>query len=85
MDELGKDLWRLTYAEDLEVKLEAIEALGYSGWEEAFDRLDELTLDSNPDVAEAAEDALDEWFLITEPYEEDALDPDADPDWDEQG
>ena len=85
LDELGKDLWRLTFAEDLEVKLEAIEALGYSGWEEAFDRLDELTLDPNPDVAEAAEDALDEWFLITEPYEEDTLDPDGDPDWDEQG
>ena len=82
--ELGKDLLRLTYAEDPEIKFEAIEALGQSGWEGAFERLEELTLDLNPQVADMAEIALEEWLMWREVLEgADDLDADEDPSWDD--
>jgi HEAT repeat protein len=66
MDELGQDIWRLTYADDKEVMLDAIEALGQTGWEEGFERLDELTSSPDPEIAEVAEEALEEWYLMSE-------------------
>ena len=85
MDELGKDLWRLTYAEDQEILIEAIDALGQTGWDGAFERLEELTLDPDSEIAQVAEEALDEWLLLSSILnEDDELDLDADLDWDEQ-
>ena len=66
LTEAGKDLWRLTYSDDREIQLPAIWALGQSGWESAFDRLEELTLEGvDPEVQEAAEAALEEWFIYS--------------------
>lgn len=65
LTEAGKDLWRLTYAEDRQTQLEAIWALGQSGWEGAFHRLDELSLDNDPEIREAAEAALEEWYIYS--------------------
>jgi len=66
LTDAGKDLWRLTYSEDRETQLEAIWALGQSGWEGAFDRLDELSLDSvDPEIQETAEAALEEWYIYS--------------------
>jgi HEAT repeat protein len=62
---LGKDLLRLTYADDRDVLLSALWALGQTGWEGAFDRLDELTLDPDPEVREVADEALDEWLFFS--------------------
>jgi HEAT repeat protein len=94
MDELGKDLWRLTFAEERETKLEAILALGQTGWEEGFERLDDLTTDPDPEIAEFAQEALEEWLFMDEllshadefddetEFEDWDLD-DLEPDWDQ--
>jgi HEAT repeat protein len=66
LDKLGKDLWRLTYADDRETMLEAIAALGQTGWEGAFMRLDELTGDPDQEIAQVAEEALEEWLFMDE-------------------
>lgn len=63
-EELGKDLLHLTYAEDRELMMAALWSLGQTTWEGAFDRLDECTLHPDPEVAEVADDALDEWLLF---------------------
>ncbi len=66
LTEAGKDLWRLTYSEDRDTQLEALWALGQSGWEGAFERLDELSLDSSdPEIQETAEAALEEWYIYS--------------------
>jgi HEAT repeat protein len=71
-DEAGKDLWRLTYAEDKEIKLAAIWALGQTGWEGAFERLDELSsMSIDPEVREMAEEALEEWLIYSQDFEDD--------------
>jgi len=64
-EELGKDLLHLTYAQDRELMMAALWALGQTAWEGAFDRLDECALDPDPEIAEVADDALDEWLLFT--------------------
>lgn len=64
LDGLGKDLWRLTYAESKDIALAAIWALGQTGWEGAFDRLDELTLDEDELIRECADQAMDEWLFF---------------------
>jgi HEAT repeat protein len=64
-EELGKDLLHLTYAEDRELMMAALWSLGQTAWEGAFDRLDECTLHPDPEVAEVADDALDEWLFFT--------------------
>jgi HEAT repeat protein len=66
MEELGEDLWRLTFAEERETMLEAILALGQTGWEGGFERLDDLTADSDPEIAEFAQEALEEWLFMDE-------------------
>jgi HEAT repeat protein len=80
-DSLGKDLLRLTYADDRDVVLSALWALGQTGWEGAFDRLDEMTLDPDIEIREVADEAMDEWLLFSglmseldEEEEEDLLD-----------
>ncbi len=76
-DSMGKDLLRLTYADDQDVMLSAVWALGQTGWEEAFDRLDELALDPDPEIRELADEALDEWLFfngLMSEYEEDEED-----------
>lgn len=78
MEELGDDVLRLTYAEDRDVMLEAIEALGQTGWEGGLDRLEELTNDPDPEIAEVAEAALSEWFLMRDIAADDSLDEDWD-------
>jgi len=66
LTEAGKDLCRHTYAEDRETQLEAIWALGQSGWEGAFERLDELSLESaDLEIRETAEAALEEWYIYS--------------------
>jgi len=72
----GKDLWRLTYSDDRDVKLEAIWSLGQTGWEGAFDRLDDLAaFGEDEEVQETAEAALEEWYVysgqLEDFYEED--------------
>jgi HEAT repeat protein len=62
-DSLGKDLWRLTYADDRDVALAAIWALGQTGWDGAFERLDELTLDPDTQIRECADEAMEEWLF----------------------
>jgi HEAT repeat protein len=84
LTEAGKTLWRLTYAEDRETQLEAIWSLGQSGWEGAFERLDELSLEStDPEIRETAEAALEEWYIFSgamadEMFDENGLDLDDD-------
>jgi HEAT repeat protein len=73
-DSLGKDLLRLTYADDRDVVLGALWALGQTGWEGAFDRLDEFTLHPDVEVREIADEAMDEWLFfngLTFEYNED--------------
>jgi HEAT repeat protein len=83
----GKVLQRLTYSDDRDVKLESIWALGQTGWEGAFERLDELTyLGEDAEIREAAELALEDWFLysgsLEGDYEEgDWEEFDEDEDW----
>lgn len=72
-DLLGKDLLRLTYADDREVVLSALWALGQTGWEGAFDRLDEMSLHPDVEIREVADEAMDEWLLfngLTSDHEE---------------
>ena len=66
----------MTYSDDRDVTLEAIWSLGQTGWEEAFDRLDDLvSFGEDEEIQHVAEVALDEWNTITwalaEYYEED--------------
>jgi len=61
---LSKDLCRLTYSHDKKVVMSAIWALGQTGTSCVFERLDELTLDADPDVSELADAALEEWMLF---------------------
>jgi HEAT repeat protein len=83
----GRVLQRLTYSDDRDVKLESIWALGQTGWEGAFERLDELTyLGEDAEIREAAELALEDWFLysgsLEGDYEEgDWEEFDEDEDW----
>ncbi|MBN1639828.1 MAG: HEAT repeat domain-containing protein [Anaerolineae bacterium] len=63
LDSLAKDLWRLTYAEEREVALAAIWALGQTGWDGAFERLDELTLHPDAQIRECADEAMEEWLF----------------------
>ena len=72
----------LTYADDKDIMLEAIDALGKSAWEGGFERLDELTLDPDPEVAQVAEDALEEWTWLGQILDE-YDDSDLDLDWSE--
>ena len=65
LDTCGKDLWRLTFSDDRDVLLAAIWSLGQTGWEGAFDRLDELSLHPDPEIRQAADEAMDEWLLYT--------------------
>jgi HEAT repeat protein len=65
-DVLGKDLWRMTYDHDKDVQMAAIWALGQTGWEEAFDRLDELTLNADPGISQLADAALEEWMMFSQ-------------------
>jgi HEAT repeat protein len=64
-EELGEDLLHLTYAEDRELMMAALWSLGQTAWSGAFDRLDECTLHEDPEIAEVADDALDEWLFFT--------------------
>jgi hypothetical protein len=53
------------------VKLEAIWALGQTGWEEAFERLDELaSFGEDREIRETAELALDDWYLYSGAWDE---------------
>jgi HEAT repeat protein len=63
-DSLGKDLLRLTYADDRDVVLSALWALGQTGWDGAFDRLDEMSLHPDGEVREIADEAMDEWLFF---------------------
>jgi HEAT repeat protein len=63
LDSLGMDLWRLTYAEHKDVVLAAIWSLGQTGWDGAFERLDELTLHQDARIREGADEAMDEWLF----------------------
>jgi hypothetical protein len=72
-DSLGKDLLRLTYADDQDVVLSALWSLGQTGWDGAFDRLDEMTLHPELKVREIADEAMDEWLFfngLTSEYDE---------------
>ncbi len=74
-EDMGRDLLRLTYYENKDVVMAAIWAMGQTGWSEAFDRLDELALDPDPDISQLADAAMDEWMLFnqfcdTEPDDE---------------
>jgi HEAT repeat protein len=73
-EDLGKDLWRMTYAEDKDVVMAAIWALGQTGWAGAFDRLDELTLDEDPQIRECADEAMEEWLFYNGLAQETDLD-----------
>ena len=64
-ESLGRDLLRLTYADDRDVMSSALWALGQSGWSGAFDRLDEFSLDPDPEIREIADDAMDEWLFFS--------------------
>ena len=62
--------------------LAALWALGQTGWDSAFDRLDELTLHEDPEIADAADEAMEEWLFYNElnsesSEEEDSLTLDA--------
>ncbi len=81
LTELGPELRQLTYGEDDDIKLEAIAALGQTGWDDAFERLDELTQDPDEQVANIAENALDDWYLINQIQQEEE-DWELDKDWD---
>lgn len=77
MDACGKDLWRLTFSENESVLLAAIWSLGQTGWDGAFDRLDELGLHPDPEVRQAADEAMAEWLLysmLESEYEDDEQD-----------
>ncbi len=87
-DSLGRDLLRLTYDPDRDVMMAAIFALGQTGWEGAFDRLDELALHADPEIRQVADAALDEWTIFSQvgtAWEQDDEwdddDPDDDLDW----
>ena len=74
---LGKDLWRMTYADNSEVVLAAIWALGQTGWEGAFERLDELTLHTDQRIRECADEAMDEWLFyngLSQDQDQDTVD-----------
>jgi HEAT repeat protein len=75
LEELGQELWSLTYDEDKEIALSAIWALGQTGWEGAFERLDELTLDVDPQVRECADEAMEEWLFFNGLLEDDGYSP----------
>jgi HEAT repeat protein len=82
---LGKDLLRLTYADDKDVMLSAVWALGQTGWEGAFERLDELTFDLDPQVRELADAAMEEWMLFNHLAAEfDQDEDDEDEIWDDE-
>jgi len=76
LDSLGRDLRRLTYAEDRRVMLAALWSLGQTGWAPAYDRLDELTLHPDPEIREAADEAMEEWSFyngLSAPVEEEEV------------
>lgn len=60
-------------AEDKDIRLAAIWALGQIGHQHAFELLEELTFELDEEVREVAEAALDEWLLMAELREEEAF------------
>jgi HEAT repeat protein len=62
-DALGQELLHLTYAEDRGLMLAALWSLGQTGWKGAYDRLDECTMDTDPEISQAADEAMDEWLF----------------------
>jgi HEAT repeat protein len=62
-DALGQELLHLTYAGDRRLMLAALWALGQTGWEGAFDRLDECTMSLDPEIRQVADEAMDEWLF----------------------
>ena len=74
LDNLGKDLWELTFDDDHEIALSAIWALGQTGWDGAFERLDELTLHADQEISDCADEAMEEWLFYN------GLSPDHDDD-----
>jgi HEAT repeat protein len=78
--EAGEDILKLTYSEDKAVAQEAVWALGKTGWEDGFDRLEELSKADDPQVRELAKAALEEWHMASGAYSED----DDESGWDEE-
>ena len=56
--------------------MNAIWALGKTGWSDAFERLDELTMSGDQELQELAEDALDEWYMASGSYDDELEDDD---------
>jgi len=79
LEEAGRDLLQLTYATDINIIKEAVWALGKTGYSEAFERLDELTMSAEDELQEIAEAALDEWYISSGSYN-----IDFDDDWDDE-
>lgn len=84
IDEARKDLLRLTYADDLEIAVEAIWALRTISGPDVFDRLDELVSLGRGKVRAIARETLDEWLMWAS-LEEEADELDWDDDDDEGG
>lgn len=87
LDRANRQLMRIAEgAEDKALRIAAIWSLGEIGHEMAFALLDDLQFDSDKDIREAAEEALDEWMMsahLREFDDEDFLDEDVD--WDGDG
>jgi hypothetical protein len=71
LEEAGKELLRLTYSDDKDIFYEAVWSLGQTGWEGAFERLEELcSYSRNAEIQDLAEKALEEWFILHEGLDE---------------
>lgn len=61
LGEAGTKLLDLTYSPNPDIAKTAIWALAQTGWQGAYERLDELSRISNREIRELAESALEEW------------------------
>ncbi|MBN1412960.1 MAG: HEAT repeat domain-containing protein [Spirochaetales bacterium] len=61
----GKILRRLTYAENRDLQLAAIWALGQTGWDEGYERLQELAgTFGDEEIQACAQQAMEEWEVM---------------------
>ena len=71
LTEAGKKIQELTYSENPDIVKAAIWSLAQSGWEGAYNRLEELTNSDDTEISTLAEEALEEWYTTNSDNEDD--------------
>ncbi len=64
VDKAGPELLKLTYSDDPDIVKLSAWSLGQTGWEDAFNRLYELSESKDHEIQVIADEAIEEWHSI---------------------